>query len=65
MGARIGMEFLFECSTRQLANESSESNESDFELNTRREIPYLQAAMYLLHKQIRSLLTRKVDFIKE
>ena len=38
------MEFLSECLTRKLTSEHSD--ERDVKLNTRREIPYLQATMY-------------------
>ena len=44
------MEFHFECSAQYLMNEHTKGVryqvEHGFELNTRREIPYLQATMY-------------------
>ena len=40
------MEFLFECLTRLLTSGMGAAKEWDDELNTRREIPYLQATMY-------------------
>ena len=42
--ARVDMELIFECLTRWLTSEHSD--EWDVKLNTRREIPYLQATMY-------------------
>ena len=44
--ALVDMEFLFECLTRFDSSRVSAANEWDVELNTRREIPYLQATTY-------------------
>ena len=42
---RRDMKCIFKCSAPYLTSESSESNECDIEMNTRRYISYLQATM--------------------